>query len=385
MTLPSHGRGDSVMPLRRIEAKATGRRKDPLHRSPGHRYMPPVANLTDIDARSRSIFKQLVETYLDTGEPVGSRTLSRREGVDVSPATIRNIMADLTELGLLEAPHTSAGRQPTERGLRLFVDGMLEVGEPTPEERKALEEQAGEGHAREVLDQAAGMLSGLTRMASLVMATKSDRPVRHLEFVRLDEGRALAVIVDAAGDVENRLIDLPPGLPANALIEAANYLNAQLAGRTLKEAEQLVVAEIEARRTQLDDLTAELARRGIAELSASPLKGDRQLIVRGQSNLLAGAKDDLERVQQLFDELERKEGLLDLLEAARHGEGVRIFIGAENRLFSLSGSSVVAAPYRDRERNIIGVLGVVGPTRLNYGRVIPLVDYTAELVTRLIR
>ena len=193
------------------------------------------------------------------------------------------------------------------------------------------------------------------------------------------------MIVDAAGDVENRLIDLPKGLPATALIEAANYLNAQLAGRTLKDARRLVTEEIDQRRTQLDDLTAELARRGIAELSAMPHGAGRQLIVRGQSNLLAGAQDDLARVQQLFDELERKEGLLDLLEAARDGEGVRIFIGAENQLFSLSGSSVVAAPYRDRDRNIIGVLGVVGPTRLNYGRVIPLVDYTAELITRMMR
>lgn len=344
-----------------------------------------MTQISDIDARSRSIFKQLVETYLDTGEPVGSRTLSRRDGVDVSPATIRNVMADLTELGLLEAPHTSAGRLPTERGLRLFVDGMLEVGEPTAEERAVMDKQAQGGDAQGMLDHAAGMLSGLTRMASLVMATKSDRPLKHLEFVRLDEARALAVIVDAAGDVENRLIELPPGLPATSLIEAANYLNAQLSGRTLKEARQRVLEEIDQRRTQLDDLTAELAKRGIVELSNLPERGGRQLIVRGQSNLLAGAQDDLQRVQQLFDELERKEGLIDLLEAAREGEGVRIFIGAENRLFSLSGSSVVAAPYRDSDRNIIGVLGVVGPTRLNYGRVIPLVDYTAELVSKMIR
>nr|WP_198912366.1 heat-inducible transcriptional repressor HrcA [Parvularcula mediterranea] len=338
--------------------------------------------MTDIDVRSRQIFKELVETYLETGEPVGSRTLSRRDGVDVSPATIRNVMADLSELGLLDAPHTSAGRMPTERGLRLFVDGMLEVGQPTPEERAVLDQRAGAGDAEAMLDSAAGMLSGLTRMASVVMASKSERPIKHLEFVRLDDRRALAVIVDEGGDVENRLLDLPPGLPATSLIEAANYLNAQLTGRTLREAQRLVNADIEARKTALDDLTTELVKRGIAEFSQA---GGRQLIVRGQSNLLAGAQDDLARVQQLFDELERKEGLLDLLEAARDGEGVRIFIGAENRLFSLSGSSVVAAPYRDRDRNIVGVLGVVGPTRLNYGRVIPLVDYTAELVTRMMR
>ena len=342
-----------------------------------------MSTLSDIDARSRSIFKELVEAYLESGEPVGSRTLSRRGDLGVSPATIRNVMADLTDLGLLGAPHSSAGRLPTERGLRLFVDGMLEVGEPTAEERAALENEAGAGDTQGMLDHAAGMLSGLTQMASLVVASKSDRPLKHLEFVRLDEATALAVIVDEGGDIENRVIGLPKGLPATALIEASNYLNAQLAGRTLQEAKRIVLEEIEARRTQLDDLTAELARRGIAELSASP--AGKQLIVRGQSNLLAGAQDDLERVQQLFDELERQEGLIDLLEAARDGEGVRIFIGAENRLFSLSGSSVVAAPYRDRDHNIVGVLGVVGPTRLNYGRVIPLVDYTAEIVTRMMR
>ncbi|MEM6913507.1 MAG: heat-inducible transcriptional repressor HrcA [Pseudomonadota bacterium] len=342
-----------------------------------------MSTLQHIDARSRSIFKELVEAYLESGDPVGSRTLSRRGDLGVSPATIRNVMADLTELGLLGAPHSSAGRLPTERGLRLFVDGMLEVGEPTAEERAALENEAGAGDTQGMLDHAAGMLSGLTQMASLVVASKTDRPLKHLEFVRLDDATALAVIVDEGGDVENRVISLPKGLPATALIEASNYLNAQLAGRTLQDAKRIVLEEIEARRTQLDDLTAELARRGIAELSASP--AGKQLIVRGQSNLLAGAQDDLERVQQLFDELERKEGLIDLLEAAREGEGVRIFIGAENRLFSLSGSSVVAAPYRDRDHNIVGVLGVVGPTRLNYGRVIPLVDYTAEIVTRMIR
>ncbi|MEO1658009.1 MAG: heat-inducible transcriptional repressor HrcA [Pseudomonadota bacterium] len=342
-----------------------------------------VSTLQDIDARSRTIFKELVEAYLESGEPVGSRTLSRRADLGVSPATIRNVMADLTELGLLGAPHSSAGRLPTERGLRLFVDGMLEVGEPTPEERAALENEAGAGDMQGMLDHAAGMLSGLTQMASLVVASKTDRPLKHLEFVRLDDATALAVIVDQGGDIENRVINLPKGLPATALIEASNYLNAQLAGRTLQEARRIVLQEIEARRTQLDDLTAELARRGIAELSSSP--AGKQLIVRGQSNLLAGAQDDLERVQQLFDELERQEGLIDLLEAARDGEGVRIFIGAENRLFSLSGSSVVAAPYRDRDHNIVGVLGVVGPTRLNYGRVIPLVDYTAEIVTRMMR
>ena len=342
--------------------------------------------LTDLDARSRAVFKELVETYLASGEPVGSRTLSRAPGLDVSPATIRNVMADLTDLGLLAAPHVSAGRQPTDLGLRLFVDGIMEVGEPSGEERAAIEAQAGAEGAEGLLDRAAQALSGLTRTASLVVAGKSEGPLRHVEFVRLDPHRALAVLVDERGDVENRLIALPPGLPAGALERASNFLNAQVAGKTLSEARRRLTDEIAAQRGALDDLTADLVRRGVGDLAdgASEAGGSR-LIVRGQSHLLAGAGDDLERLQHLFEEIERKAGLIDVLEAAREGEGVRVFIGAENRLFSLSGSSVVAAPYRDGAGRVIGVLGVVGPTRLNYGRVVPLVDYTAEVVSRLIR
>ena len=341
--------------------------------------------LTDIDARSRAIFKSLVETYLETGQPVGSRTLSRETGLDLSSATIRNVMADLASIGLLDSPHASAGRMPTEQGLRLFVDGLMEVGAPTEEERRALEEEAGgEGNAAALLDRAATQLSGLTQTASLVLTHKSDSPLRHVSFVPLDERRALMVVVNERGDVENRLMEIPEGLPSTSLIQAANFLNAQMAGRTINEASSAVLNEIEAHRGELDNLTAELVRRGIADIASAP-GGAPQLIVKGQSNLLAGAETDLQRVQQLFDDLERKQGIVDLLEAAREGEGVRIFIGSENPLFSLSGSSVVTAPYRDENRNIIGVIGVVGPTRLNYARIIPLVDYTADVVSRLVR
>ncbi|WP_183815736.1 heat-inducible transcriptional repressor HrcA [Parvularcula dongshanensis] len=339
--------------------------------------------LTEMDVRSRDLFRRLVETYLETGEPVGSRTLSRGPGVDVSPATIRNVMADLTELGILSAPHASAGRIPTERGLRLFIDGIMEIGEPSEAERRALEADAGAEGAADLLSRAAGALSGLTRTASLIVTSKSDRPLRHVEFVRLDPERALAVLVDDRGDVENRLIALPAGLPAASLERASNFLNAQVAGRTISQARREVLEQLDAQRGQLDDLSADLVRRGVAEVG--PGSGGPQLIVRGQANLLEGAGADLERIQQLFEEIERKQGLIDLLEAAKDGEGVRVFIGSENRLFSLSGSAVVAAPYRDAERNIVGVVGVVGPTRLNYARVVPLVDYTAEIVTRLIR
>lgn len=343
-----------------------------------------MALFSDIDARSRAIFKQLVETYLETGQPVGSRTLSRGGGLDLSPATIRNVLSDLSTLGLLDSPHASAGRLPTEQGLRLFVDGLMEVGAPTPEERRALEEQTGgQPGAESLLDRAARQLSGLTQAASLVVTDAADRALEQVSFTPLDERRALMVLVDSAGDVQNRLIELPPEMPRASLVQAANFLNAKMAGQTLAESAALLAAELAERRGELDSLTADLVRRGIAEVTGTGTMAP-QLIVKGQANLLADAATDLERVQALFEDLERKQGIIELLRAAKDGEGVRIFIGSENPLFSLSGSSVVAAPYRDRDRNIIGVVGVVGPTRLNYGRVIPLVDYTAEVVSRLL-
>ncbi|WOI53374.1 heat-inducible transcriptional repressor HrcA [Parvularcula sp. LCG005] len=344
-----------------------------------------MAALNDMDARARAIFKQLVETYLDTGQPVGSRTLSRIPALDLSPATIRNVMSDLAAIGLLDAPHASAGRMPTDLGLRLFVDGLMEVGAPSAEDRRALEDEAGtRGDAAALLDRAASQLSGLTQTATMIVTDKADRPLKHVSFVPLDDTRALMVLVDRAGDVENRILTIPAGLPASALIQAANFLNAQMAGRTLQDAERQVSAEIEAKQGELDSLTTDLVKRGIAELVGRP-GIPPQLIIRGQAHLIQGAETDLGRLQKLFIDLERRQGISDLLSAAKAGEGVRIFIGAENPLFSLSGSSVIASPYRDSDRNIIGVIGVVGPTRLNYGRVIPLVDYTAEVVSRMMR
>lgn len=339
-----------------------------------------MASLSKIDARSRAIFKKLVETYIETGHPVGSRTLSRDGDLDISPATIRNVMADLAAMGLLDAPHPSAGRMPTDHGLRLFVDGLMEAGMPTPEERAAFAPSPAHPDPSSLFDHAAQRLSGLTQAASLIVTDKSERPLKHVSFVAIDERRALMVLVDSTGEVENRLIRVPPGLPASALTQAANFLNAHMTGQTLTDAEQFILDEIERNRGEIDNLTEELVRLGVAEIVGEP-QANIQLIVRGQSNLLTDAANDLERIQRLFDELERREGIADLLQAAKTGEGVRIFIGSENPLFGLTGSSVVAAPYRDHDRNIIGVIGVVGPTRLNYARVVPLVDYTAELLS----
>ena len=334
--------------------------------------------------RPREVFRHLVEAFLASGEPVGSRTLSQRLPHQLSPASIRNVMADLESMGLLYAPHTSAGRVPTEKGLRLFVDGLLEIGQLAPDERVAIEARIhGSGRGIEdVLTQATSLLSGLSRCAGLVVAAKQDAALKHVEFVAVAPGKALVVIVGDDGQVENRLIDTPLGLPASALVEASNYLNARLRGRTLEDARAAILAELEDARAQLDMLTAKIVAEGLATLVGP----EKFLIVRGTSHLLDTVEGqvDLERVRTLFDDIERKADLIRLLELAREGDGVRIFIGSENRLFSLSGSSIVAAPYANAQGKVVGVIGVLGPTRLNYGRIIPMVDHTAKVIGRLL-
>ncbi|HXI88351.1 MAG TPA: heat-inducible transcriptional repressor HrcA [Parvularculaceae bacterium] len=339
--------------------------------------------LDEIDSRSREIFRQLVETYLTSGEPVGSRTLSQDRRIAVSAATIRNIMADLTDLGLLQAPHVSAGRLPTELGLRLFVDSLLQIGDLSNEERRAIEESSGAESMDQVLERAAAKLTGLTQSASLVVTQKAEAPLRHIEFVSAGPGATLVVLVFEDGRVENRLMKTPEGVLSSSLISAGNYLSERLRGRTISEAQALIERDVNRRRAELDELTAKLVEAGVAEFAEGP---SATLIVRGAGRLLDEATaQDLERVRLLFDDLERKEEVIELLSAARNAEGVKIFIGSENRLFSLSGSSVIVAPYRDQSRKIVGVLGVVGPTRLNYARVIPIVDYTAEVVSRMLK
>ena len=338
--------------------------------------------------RQREVFRHLVEAFLTSGEPVGSRTLSQILPIALSPASIRNVMADLEAMGLLYAPHTSAGRVPTERGLRLFVDGLLQVGELAPPELTAIEARlTGSGRGVEdVLTQATMLLSGLSRCAGLVVAAKQDSVLKHVEFVGLAPGKALVIMVTEDGQVENRVIETPLGLPASALTEATNYLNARLSGHTLDATRAGIMAELEGERAELDTLTAKIVAEGLATL-ATPVEGEEKvLIVRGASHLLESmeAQGDLERIRTLFDDIERKNELIRLLELAREGDGVRIFIGSENRLFSLSGSSIIAAPYADSKGKIVGVIGVLGPTRLNYARIIPMVDHTAKVIGRLL-
>lgn len=344
--------------------------------------------LSELNERSREIFRQIVESYLTSGEPLGSRNISKLLHAPLSPASVRNVMADLEQAGLIFAPHTSAGRLPTEMGLRFFVDAMLEVGDLSVEERGNIEAQmraaAQSRDFETALAEASAMLSGLSRGAGVVVASKQDPRLKHIDFVRLDPARALVVLVSEDGSVENRILDLPAGLPASALQEAANFLNARIRGKTIAEVREETRELRESMEREVDALTARLIEAGVAH----PAQGvdQRQLIVRGQANLLAdlAALDDLERIRLLFDDLETQTDVIDLLTRAEAGEGVRIFIGSENKLFSLSGSSLVAAPFGDGSQKIVGVLGVIGPTRLNYARIVPMVDYTAKVLSRIL-
>lgn len=356
--------------------------KPPSPRFPGRvQGLPP-----GLDARSAAVLREIVEQYVETGEPVGSRTISRRLPMNLSPATIRNVMADLTDSGLLFAPHTSAGRLPTDQGLRLFVDGLLHFGELTEDERESITAAlATAGRSLEdTLAEASTMLSGLSAAAGLVLAPKSEGALRHIEFVPLGSGRALVVLVAGDGHVENRVIEIPAGVPPSALQQATNYLNARLAGRPLQELREHVAAEMAANRTELDALTAQVVEAGLATWTGEGRGGN--LFVRGQARLLSDVTqiERLAAIQSLFERLEAQETMIRLLELAEQSDGVRIFIGADSGLFGTSGVSMVVAPARGDGGRIVGAIGVIGPTRINYGRIIPVVDYTARVIGRLL-
>jgi heat-inducible transcriptional repressor len=343
---------------------------------------PPI---TELSTRAREIFRLVVEGYLSSGQPVGSKTLAGGGALNLSSASIRSVLHELEQLGLLAAPHTSAGRLPTEVGLRLFVDGMMQVAEPTAEERAAIERRMAEpGSIEAALAATSSLLSDLSAGAGIVMVPRREPRLQHVQLVPLSSDRALAVLVGEDGAVENRVVELPPGLSSGALDEASNYIAAHLNGRTLAEAELLMRAEIASGKSALDAASRTLVERGLAVWSEDAAQRP-VLIVRGQANLLdEAALTDIERVRMLLDDLESKQSVAELLESAREAEATRIFIGSENRLFALSGSSVIASPYRDREGRVVGVVGVIGPTRLNYARVVPMVDFTAQSLGKLI-
>ncbi len=343
--------------------------------------------LSEMNDRSREVFRRVVESYLISGDPVGSRTLTRDMSEKVSAATIRNVMQDLEYLGLLDSPHISAGRIPTQDGLRMFVDGLLEVGDLENTDRQMIDATLGSNSddVALALDRIGAALSGVTHGASLVLAPKHEAPIKHIEFVGLGHDRALVVLVFADGHVENRVFNPPPGQTPSSMREAANFLNALIEGKTLSEVQTAITVQIDARRQEIDQLAHAMVESGLAVWSSEGDSNER-LIVRGRANLLdaEAGEEDLDRIRTLFDDLERKRDIAEFLELTEEGEGVRIFIGSENKLFSLSGSSLVVSPYMNADRKIVGAVGVIGPTRLNYGRIVPIVDYTAQLVGKLI-
>ena len=343
--------------------------------------------LNEMNDRTREVFRRVVEGYLATGDPVGSRSLTRELSEKVSPATVRNVMSDLEYMGLLDSPHTSAGRIPTQQGLRMFVDGLLEVDDVATSDRAKIDATMGNnaGDVSGLLDRVGSALSGVTQGASLVLAPKHEAAIKHIEFVPLAHDRALVVLVFSDGHVENRVFTPPLGSTPSSMREAANFLNALAEGRTLTELSTTITREIKNRRQEIDELARALVDGGLAVWDAQGETNER-LIVRGRSNLIADPEEEqgLERIKTLFDDLERKRDIVEFLELTEEGEGVRIFIGSENKLFSLSGSSLVVSPYMNADRKIIGAVGVIGPTRLNYGRIVPIVNYTAKLVGKMI-
>lgn len=346
--------------------------------------LPPLAQL---DQRAREIFREIVESYLENGEPVGSRTLSRRGAAGFSAASVRNTMADLSALGLLDAPHAMAGRLPTDVGLRFFVDSFLEVGDLRDEERREIEQRfPAQASVESMLEEASAYLSGISGAASIVITATHEAPIKHIEMLAVGPGQALAVLVFADNQVENRLIETPLGLPPGAVQEATNFLNAHFRGRTLSEARSEMREALARDRAALDIAATALIEQGLAEWSGEDAQRRRSLIIRGRANLLQDAKaaENLERVRQLFQDLEKSENLLQLIDVAGQAQAVRIFIGSENPLFAISGSSLMVAPYMGRNRTVLGALGVIGPTRLNYARVIPVIDYTARVLGRML-
>jgi heat-inducible transcriptional repressor len=343
--------------------------------------------LQEMNDRSREVFRRVVEGYLVNGDPVGSRTLTRDFSEKVSAATIRNVMQDLEYMGVLGSPHTSAGRIPTQMGLRMFVDGMIELGDPSETDRQQIDATMGSNVAdvSGLLDRVGSALSGVTQGASLVLTPKHEAPIKHIEFVSLSQDRALVVLVFSDGHVENRLFTPPPGQTPSSMREAANFLNALVEGKTISELQRSIETAIIERRQEIDTLARQLVESGLALWQGDDENSER-LIVRGRSNLLEGEaeEDDLNRIKTLFDDLERKRDIAEFLDLAEGGDGVRIFIGSENKLFSLSGSSLVVSPYMNADRKVIGAVGVIGPTRLNYGRIVPIVNYTAQLVGKLV-
>lgn len=343
--------------------------------------------LTELNERYKEILRHVVDHYLQYGEPAGSSAIAANISEKLSTATIRNVMADLENLGLLYAPHISAGRMPTQHGLRLFVDGLMQMQPLHHNDRKALESLAGEAPRaqNDVYEKASGLLSAMSSCAAVIAAPKRDKTLRQIEFVQLSPGRVLIVLVSEDGMIENRLMEVPTDISVSSLNMASNYLNAIVLGRQLSDIRVQVKKDIDSKQQQLDEKTAQLIELGMAEVDDAMDSGDGIMIVRGQGNLLdSQVIADLEHVRQLFDALENRKTMLKLLETIGEADGMQVFIGSENKAFNHSGISMVLSPYKDKKEQIVGAIGVIGPTRLNYGRIVPMVDYTSQILSRLL-
>ncbi|NUR23060.1 heat-inducible transcriptional repressor HrcA [Frateuria sp.] len=341
----------------------------------------PLSHGHDLDARARRLLRTLIAQYLADGEPVGSRTLSRSSGLDVSPATIRNIMADLEEAGLVASPHTSAGRVPTPRGLRLFVDSLIEL-QPLPREEMARlkrELPPGPTTTRDLLGNVSTLLSAMTHFAGVVTVPRQgDFPLRHIDFVPLPDARVLVILVFSDNQVQNRIVQLARPLDGRELEQAANYLNTHFAGLRVDDIRAHLLRELREAGSELNRLVASATE--LAAASFAP-QGGEDVLVSGQTNLMGYAElADLDRLRELFEAFQKKNELLQLMEVCARAPGVRLFIGEESGFAALDGCSVVTASYGAQGR-VLGAIGVIGPTRMAYERVIPVVQATAGLLS----
>ena len=335
-----------------------------------------------LDERARTLLKALVERYIDEGQPVGSRTLSRASGLELSPATIRNVMADLEELGLIASPHTSAGRVPTARGYRLFVDTMLTAQSANPPEvppeMVAAREQLHPDQPQRVITQAAGLLSSLSNFVGVVTAPRKAGVFHHIEFLRLGERRVLVILVAPDGDVQNRVIFTTRDFAQGELVEATNHLNQHYAGLSIEEVRERLKTEVDALRSEIATLMQAAVQAG----SEAHARSQEELVISGERNLLAvqDFSSDLGSLRKLFDMFEHKTQLMRLLEVSSQAEGVRIYIGGESMVVPFEELSVVSSPY-EVDGQVVGTLGVIGPTRMAYDRMIQIVDITSRLVS----
>ena len=331
-----------------------------------------------MDRRAQTLLKTLIERYIADGQPVGSRTLSKYSGLELSPATIRNVMADLEDLGLIVSPHTSAGRVPTPKGYRLFVDTLLTVQPLQYDQTERIQGQLRGDEPQRVLAQAASLLSNLSHFAGVVLTPRRSSLFRQVEFMRLSDRRILLIIVTPEGDVQNRILHTERDYTPSQLVEAANFINAHFAGLALESIRERLRGELASLR---DDITV-LMQRAIEASGKALTEESEPVVISGERNLLgiADLSDNMERLRRLFDMFDQRSGLLQLLDASSHAHGVQIFIGGESKLVPMDQMSVVVAPY-EVDGKIVGTLGVIGPTRMAYERVIPIVDITAKLVS----